>query len=56
MPTTASKTAAYIGGRNDGGRVATFTGEIHAVRIYNRLLTEDEIFHNQSIDMLKYNI
>lgn len=33
-----------------------FRGTIYQIRIYNRTLTADEIKHNQSIDIEKYNI
>ena len=47
---------AYIGGRVDGSTITTFTGDIYAIRVYNRLLTHDEMIHNQQIDIIKYDI
>lgn len=35
---------------------ALFVGTIYQIRVYNRALTADEIKHNQSIDIEKYNI
>jgi hypothetical protein len=52
----SNKTAAYVGARVDGSSIVTFKGDIHAIRVYNRLLTEEEILHNQNIDIKKYNI
>ncbi len=56
MKTVSNKTQARIGGRVDGSNIVTFKGDIHAIRVYNRLLTEDEILYNQTIDIKKYNI
>lgn len=33
-----------------------FKGEIYAIRIYNRALTEAEISHNYEVDKLRYNM
>lgn len=33
-----------------------FVGTIYQIRIYNRLLSEAEIFHNQDLDISQYNI
>ena len=52
----SNKDCAHIGGRVDGSNIVTFRGDIHAIRVYDRLLTEDEILHNQNIDIQKYNI
>jgi hypothetical protein len=52
----SSKYTSYIGARVDGSNKVIFKGDIHAIRIYNRILTESEILHNQNIDILKYNI
>lgn len=52
----SNRPVACVGGRVDGSNVVTFKGDIHAIRVYNRLLTEDEILHNQNIDIQKYNI
>lgn len=56
MATASNKTLSRIGGRVDGSNIVTFKGDIHAIRVYNRLLTEEEILHNQNIDIQKYNI
>lgn len=42
--------------RNNPSASRYFQGNIHAIRVYNRQLTQDEILHNQSIDIVKYNI
>lgn len=39
--------------KNDG---CWFKGTIYQIRIYNRILTEEEVLHNAAIDMNKYNI
>lgn len=44
----------YIGTRSTSQNF--FKGSIYQIRIYNRVLTEDEILHNQDIDIQKYNI
>lgn len=56
MGASSNKSSSRIGGRVDGSNIVTFKGDIHAIRVYNRLLTEDEISHNQNIDIQKYNI
>lgn len=33
-----------------------FKGTIYQIRIYNRILTSDEVLYNQGIDIRKYNI
>jgi hypothetical protein len=52
----SNKSMICVGGRVDGSSIVTFKGDIHAIRVYNRLLTEEEILHNQNIDIQKYNI
>lgn len=44
----------FVGSRSADN--ALFIGTIYQIRIYNRALTADEIKHNQSIDIEKYNI
>ena len=39
---------------NDGGW--RFAGEICAIRIYNRALTEEEIKHNYEIDKIRFGL
>jgi hypothetical protein len=54
---TANVRTSKIGYRvAAGNNKKFFTGNIYAIRIYNRILTEEEIFHNQNIDIQKYNI
>ena len=43
----------YIGRRSSGNQ---FSGKIHAIRLYNRQLTDDEILHNQRIDNKRFNL
>lgn len=52
----SNRNFAYIGGRIDGNTKTLFTGDIYAIRVYNRLLTHEEMIHNQQIDIIKYNI
>ena len=52
----SNRTVAHIGGRIDKSTKTTFTGDIYAIRVYNRLLTHEEMIHNQQIDIIKYNI
>ncbi len=42
---------------NLGGSIGTpFNGNMYAARIYNRALTDEEILHNQRIDMERYGV
>lgn len=50
---SGGNTNMYIGRRSTGN---FFTGNIYQIRIYNRLLTKDEMLHNQHIDINKYGI
>lgn len=48
-----------IGRRDVGGTGAprnVLNGSLYQIRVYNRVLTEDEILYNQAIDIKKYNI
>lgn len=45
---------SIIGGQLDEYR--GFTGKIYSIRIYNRLLTEEEMIHNQQIDYNRFNL
>ena len=45
----------YIGCRKEPNQ-DFFNGNIYQIRIYNRLLTADEIIYNQKIDIKKYGI
>lgn len=47
---------AYLGARSNGSTQFYFNGIIYQIRIYDRLLTADEMIHNQQIDMRKYNL
>lgn len=47
----------YIGTRYTSGAFSTtFTGKVYSLRIYNRLLTKEEILHNQRIDNRRFNL
>lgn len=43
-----------IGGRNSSSPVP-FMGIIHSIRIYNRLLSTEEMFHNQKVDRNRFS-
>ena len=43
-----------IGSRNNGA--AYFKGDIFAIRVYDRRLTEDEMLHNQQVDNIRFNL
>lgn len=43
----------YIGRRKSGN---TYTGKIHAIRVYNRQLSESEMLHNQKLDNKRFNL
>ena len=45
---------SYIGKRGNGN--TSYSGEIMAIRIYNRALTEEEIKHNYQIDKERFNL
>ena len=49
-----ANTGSYIGCRNIGSRSLYYQGKIYAIRIYNRLLTEQEILANQAIDLQRW--
>lgn len=43
----------FIGKRSSG---SPFNGKIHSIRIYNRLLSEAEMLHNQQVDNTRFNL
>lgn len=45
---------AYLGARSNNAANYYMNGIIYQIRIYNRLLTADEMIRNQRIDMQKY--
>ena len=45
---------SYIGKRGNGN--TSYSGEVMAIRIYNRALTEEEIKHNYEIDKLRFGL
>lgn len=48
-----SSGTAYIGRRSTG---TPYTGKIHAIRIYNRRLTPEEMLFNQRTDNKRFNL
>lgn len=51
-----SGNAIRIGADGNDANSRKFYGHIYAVRIYNRILTEDEIKSNYAIDKYRFNI
>lgn len=49
-----SVTGSYLG--NGGSPAYKYKGTVYQIRIYNRILTAEEVLHNQAIDINKYNI
>lgn len=51
-------TVDFYYGNNDGvtTTIARLSGKLYAIRFYNRLLTEDEILHNQRIDNERFEL
>lgn len=48
---------SYIGARTISGTLSKrFNGIMHSVRIYNRLLTEEEMLANQDVDKSRFGI
>ena len=45
---------SYIGKRGNG--ITSYSGEVMAIRVYNRSLTELEIKHNYNIDKERFNL
>ena len=45
----------WIGGRDYGGQYY-YKGKILCIRAYDRLLTTDEMIHNQSVDNVRFNL
>lgn len=45
---------SYLG--NGGYAAYKYKGTVYQIRIYNRILTAEEVLHNQTIDINKYNI
>lgn len=45
----------WIGGRNYGGQYY-YKGKIMCIRAYDRLLTTDEMIHNQQVDNTRFNL
>ena len=54
---TAPVGTIYVGRAVSGSAVGwPFYGDLYAIRIYNRQLTEEEILHNQAIDNTRFNL
>lgn len=51
----ADNAYCYIGCRNTSSPNYA-TAKIHAIRMYNRVLTEAEILHNQRVDNARFNL
>lgn len=45
-----------IGANSEQGLYEIFYGKIHAIRIYNRPLTNDELTYNYNIDKARFNL
>lgn len=58
MPTTKSNHDAYSSryGIGSSANYYGFTGVIHAVRVYSRMLSEAEIMHNQKLDNKRFKL
>ena len=51
---THSGEVSYIGNRSTN--VTPLNGEIYSIRVYNRILTQEEINHNYMVDKARYGI
>ena len=49
-----SPTSGYWIGRDTASDWSRHRGNIYAIRIYERLLTEEEIQHNQYVDYTRF--
>lgn len=50
---------AIIGGRwwlNSFYSTGRFIGDLYCLRLYNRILTEQEMLHNQQVDNIRFNL
>lgn len=52
-PTFNSEAQTFIGAK-DAAAANGFTGELYTVRVYNRVLTEDELLVNRFVDVAKF--
>lgn len=52
----ARNTAANLIGGVSTGTSYRFAGDIFSIRIYNRLLTFDEMLHNQKVDNVRFQL
>ena len=43
-------------GNREPGHAAQFVGSLYSLRIYNRILTQNEILHNYTIDKARFNL
>ena len=52
------KGGRLIGVQNHGsnGKQNYFNGKIYAIRVYNRILTPDEMLHNQHVDNVRFGL
>lgn len=52
-----SNSGTNVGGRKfPGSNTNGIVGTVHSVRVYNRRLTEEEMLHNQRIDITRFNL
>ena len=48
--------SAYIGRRSTSTSAQAFAGKIYSIRIYNRILTYDEVVQNQNYDAIRFGL
>ncbi len=54
-----TRDTVFILGADPGAKVATgeyFNGKIYSFRLYNRVLTDEEVKHNYEIDKVRFGI
>lgn len=51
-----AKTSGSTTNKDGGCTVSSTTNIIHSIRIYDRLLTEDEMRHNQKVDIKRFGL
>ena len=49
-------TSTILGARSSNSPYYYFTGKIHAIRIYNRQLSEEEMLFNQQLDNVRFKL
>lgn len=53
---SGKETVRYIGAANAGGSNYPFKGKIHAIRVYDRILTDEEIANNYAVDVSRFSL